>query len=65
MLLTLMVNGKNAPYISGQRKECFLRWWSLGRMLLTLVVNGKNSPVSGKNVQLHTGGQYFEYSPYN
>ncbi|CAI9584113.1 unnamed protein product [Staurois parvus] len=44
MLLTLVISGKNAPYIGGQWEECSLHSWSLGRMLLTFVVIGKNAP---------------------
>ncbi|CAI9586648.1 unnamed protein product [Staurois parvus] len=47
MLLTLLVIGKNAPYIAGHWEECPLHWWSLGRMPLTLVISGKNAPYIG------------------
>ncbi|CAI9602683.1 unnamed protein product, partial [Staurois parvus] len=30
MLLTLVVSGKNAPYIGGQWGEYSLHWWSGG-----------------------------------
>ncbi|CAI9564449.1 unnamed protein product [Staurois parvus] len=42
MFLTLVVSGKNVSYIGDQWEECFLHWWSVGRMFLTLVTSGKN-----------------------
>ncbi|CAI9565705.1 unnamed protein product, partial [Staurois parvus] len=29
MLLTLVISGKNVPYIGGQWEECPLHWWSV------------------------------------
>ncbi|CAI9572267.1 unnamed protein product, partial [Staurois parvus] len=52
MSLTLVVSGKNVPYIGCQWEECPLHWWSGGRMPLTLVVSGKNVP--------YVGGQWEE-----
>ncbi|CAI9616983.1 unnamed protein product [Staurois parvus] len=78
MILTLVVSGKNATYNGGQREECSLHWWSVGRMILTSVVIGKNAPlhlrsmgrmfltlvVSGKNA-LYLGGQWKECSVHS
>ncbi|CAI9567733.1 unnamed protein product [Staurois parvus] len=51
MPLTLVISGKNAPYIGGQWEECPLmppsHWWSVGKMPLTLGVSGKNFPYIG------------------
>ncbi|CAI9538161.1 unnamed protein product [Staurois parvus] len=58
MFLTLVISGKNAPYIDGQWLECPLHWWSVRRMsytlglsveriYLTLVVSRKNVPYIG------------------
>ncbi|CAI9533420.1 unnamed protein product [Staurois parvus] len=74
MSLTLVISGKNVPYIGDQWKECPLHWWSVGRMSLTLVISGKNVSyigsvgrmsltlvVSGKNVP-YIGDQWEECS---
>ncbi|CAI9546014.1 unnamed protein product [Staurois parvus] len=42
MALTLVISGKNVPYICGQWQECSLHQWTVQRMLFTLVVRGKN-----------------------
>ncbi|CAI9624587.1 unnamed protein product, partial [Staurois parvus] len=74
MSFTLVVSGKNVPYIGGQWEECPLHWWSVGRMLLTLVASGENVltsvgkmfftlVVSGKN-DLYIGG-YGKNVPYS
>ncbi|CAI9586928.1 unnamed protein product [Staurois parvus] len=47
MFLTLVISGKNVPYIGGQWEECSLHWWSVGRMSLTLVISGKNATYFG------------------
>ncbi|CAI9574557.1 unnamed protein product [Staurois parvus] len=44
MPLTLVVSGKNVPYIGGQWEERSLYWWSVRRMFLILVVSEKNVP---------------------
>ncbi|CAI9611504.1 unnamed protein product [Staurois parvus] len=62
MFLTLVISGKNVPYIGGQWEECPLHWWSVGRMSLTLGSVGRMSltlVVSGKNVP-YIGGQWEE-----
>ncbi|CAI9591733.1 unnamed protein product, partial [Staurois parvus] len=75
MSLTLVISGKNVPYIGNQWEECPLHWRSVGRMSLTLVISGKNVllhwwsvgrmfltlVVSGKNVP-YIGGQWEECS---
>ncbi|CAI9613709.1 unnamed protein product [Staurois parvus] len=51
MLFSLLVSGKNAPYIGGQWEECPLHWWSMERMPPTLVVNGNNAPYIGGQLE--------------
>ncbi|CAI9609914.1 unnamed protein product, partial [Staurois parvus] len=47
MSLTLVVGGKNVPYIGGRWEECPLHWGSVGRMSLTLMIGRKNVPYIG------------------
>ncbi|CAI9532370.1 unnamed protein product [Staurois parvus] len=47
MLLTLVVSGKNDPYIGGQCEECSLHWWSVRRMFITMETSRKNVPYIG------------------
>ncbi|CAI9538160.1 unnamed protein product, partial [Staurois parvus] len=52
MFLTLVISGKNAPYIDGQWLECPLHWWSVRRMSYTLVTSGsKNVPYIGSQCE--------------
>ncbi|CAI9537591.1 unnamed protein product [Staurois parvus] len=47
MFHTLVISGKNVPYIGGQWEECPLHCRSVGRMLLKLVFSGRNVPYIG------------------